>query len=163
MDDDGADLPFLLPDVLPGLAGVAGNVEAVADLDVAADIRLAGADIDHIRIGGGDGDGADGGDGLVVEDGLPVGAAVGRLPDTARRGGGVIGAGIAGYAAGAADAAARGGTERAKVDALEDRGAVLVVGRLLIVGEQGGRDRQGEEGEQEGPRTCRDARGAPTG
>ena len=42
-----ADLAFLLPDVLPGLAGVGGLVDAVAGRDVAADVGLAGADVDR--------------------------------------------------------------------------------------------------------------------
>src|SRR5262249_42947549 len=81
VDDAGADLALLLPVVLPGPAGVGGLVDAVAGRDVAADVGLAGADVDHVRVRRGDGQGADGRDRLVVEDRLPGEAAVGRLPD----------------------------------------------------------------------------------
>ncbi len=100
MHDHGADLPDLLPDVLPRFAGVGRFVDAVARLDVAANVRLAGADVDHVRVRRRDGEGADGRDRLVVEDRLPVDAAVGRFPDAAGRGGGVIGERIAGDPAG---------------------------------------------------------------
>ena len=46
-------------------------VDAVARRDVAADVGLAGADVDDVRVGRGDGDRADRGDRLVVEDRLP--------------------------------------------------------------------------------------------
>src|SRR5713101_1654572 len=45
MHDDPADLPLLLPDVFPGFAAVGGAVDAVAGLDVAANVRLARADV----------------------------------------------------------------------------------------------------------------------
>ena len=106
MDDDLADLPLLLPDVLPGLAAVGGLVDAVAGHDVAADVGLAGADVDDVGIGRRDGDGADGRGRLIVEDRLPGEAAVGRLPDAAGRRGRVVDHRIAGDAAGPADAAA---------------------------------------------------------
>src|SRR4029077_19370313 len=44
MEGHLADLPFLRPDVRPGLAGVERLVDPVAGADVAADVRLAGAD-----------------------------------------------------------------------------------------------------------------------
>src|SRR5262249_11241988 len=76
VDGHGADLALLLPDVLPGLTGIGGFVDAVARRHVAADVGLATADVDHVRVGRGDGDGADGGDRLVVEDRLPGDTAV---------------------------------------------------------------------------------------
>src|SRR5207245_2309219 len=53
------DLALLLPDVLPVLAAVGRFVDAVADGDVAADVGLAGADVDDVGVGGRDGDAAD--------------------------------------------------------------------------------------------------------
>src|SRR5262249_55876440 len=87
VDDELADLPGLPPDVLPGLAAVGALVEAVAGGDVAADVGLAGADVDDVRVGRGHGQGAGGGGGLVVEDRAPVDAAVVGLPDAAGGGG----------------------------------------------------------------------------
>jgi len=80
VDDQRADLTLLFPDVLPGLAGVQRLVDAVTRADVAADVGLAGAGVDHVGVGRGDGNGADRGNGLVVEDRLPVlvGAVVPR-------------------------------------------------------------------------------------
>ena len=44
---------------------------------------FAAADVDDVRIGRGDGEGADGAGRLVVEDRLPGAAGVGGLPDAA--------------------------------------------------------------------------------
>ncbi len=95
MHDHLADLPLLCPDVVPGLAGVDRLVDAVARPHVAADVRLPRADVDDVGIGRGDGDRADRGDRLVVEDGAPVDAAVDRLPDAPRGGSGVVDVGVA--------------------------------------------------------------------
>ena len=91
VDDHGPDLAFLLPDVRPGLAGVGRLVDAVARGHVAADVGLARADVDDVRVGRRHGDRADRRDRLVVEDRLPGEAAVARLPDAARGRGGVVG------------------------------------------------------------------------
>ena len=48
------------PTVGPGLAAVAGPVDAVAVRDVVADAGLAGAGVDHVRVGRRDRDRADG-------------------------------------------------------------------------------------------------------
>ena len=75
------------PDVLPGVAGVAAAVDAVAGEDVAANAGLAGADEDEVGVGFGDRDRADRGRGdLEVGDGVPVFAAVGGLPEAAAGG-----------------------------------------------------------------------------
>src|SRR5262249_8094666 len=47
----GADLGDLFPDVLPGLARVGALVDAVSRRHVSADIRLAAADVDDVRVG----------------------------------------------------------------------------------------------------------------
>ena len=69
--------------VRPALAAVGGLPDAVSDGDVRADERLAGAGPDDLRIGGRDGESADGVDRLVVEDGPPGEPGVLRLPDPA--------------------------------------------------------------------------------
>ncbi len=90
----------------PGLAGVHGLVDALAQRDVTADLALAGPGPDDVRIGGGDGERPDRLHRLAVEDRRPIGAAVGGLPDAARGGADVIGVGIAGDARGGGEAVA---------------------------------------------------------
>src|SRR5262249_42228316 len=96
VDGHRADLPDLLPDVLPRLAGVGALEDADAGRDVPADVRLAAADVDHVRVARGDGDGTDGGGGLVVKDRLPGEPAVGGLPDPAGGRGRVVRQRVAG-------------------------------------------------------------------
>src|SRR5436190_5557763 len=81
--------------VLPGLAGVGGLVHPVADRDMAADPRLTRPRPHDVRVRWSDGEGADRLHRLVVEDRLPVDAAVRRLPHATRRGARVIRAGVA--------------------------------------------------------------------
>src|SRR5881396_3900486 len=81
---------------LPGLPGVGGLVDAVADRDVTADPCLARAGPDDVGIGERDREGAERLHRLIVEDRLPVHAAVRRLPDPARRGADVVRARVAG-------------------------------------------------------------------
>src|SRR5262249_11813265 len=107
MDDHAADLSFLDPDVAPRLAGVGGFVDTVAGCNVAADVGLAAADVDHVAMARGPGNAADGGDGLVVEDRFPVAPTVRGFPDPAGRRRGVIGQRIAGNATGSRHAPAR--------------------------------------------------------
>src|SRR5262249_5325776 len=141
VDDQLADLAFLFPDVLPRLAAVRGLVDAVAGRHVAANVPLAGTDVDHGRVGGGHGDGSDGGDGLVVEDRLPGAAAVLGLPDAAGGGGRIVDQRIAGHTARAADSAARCGAEGAVLQVFEFRWAALV-----LVGVQGRSEEEPGEG-----------------
>ena len=58
--DRGDGQRLLEADVRPRLAGVGRLVDAVALDDVAAQLGLAHADVDDVRIRLGDGDGADG-------------------------------------------------------------------------------------------------------
>ena len=67
----------------PGLAGVGGFVDAVADRKIGPMQSLAAADINDVGIGRSNCDGADGLRGLVIEDGIPGAAVVVRLPDAA--------------------------------------------------------------------------------
>src|SRR5207249_11460578 len=69
---------FRSPDVLPGLPGVLGLVDAIAGGDVAADVGLAGTDVDHVGIGRRHDKGANGLHRLIVEDRPPVDPAVDR-------------------------------------------------------------------------------------
>ena len=144
---DRADLAVLLPDVLPGLAGVGGFVDAVAGLDVAADVGLAGADVDDVGIGRGDGEGADGLGGLVVEDRLPVDAAVAGFPDAARGNGGVIGERIAGHTHRTRHPAAGGWADAAIIDRLEFRRTAVRPFRLAV--REGFRKDENGQGEEE--------------
>ncbi len=82
--DSGNVLRRREPHVSPGLAAVGGLVDAVALLDVAAELGLARPDVDHVRVGLADLDGADRrGVDLAVRHRLPGRAAVGRLPQPA--------------------------------------------------------------------------------
>src|SRR5262249_28032522 len=121
IDGNRAGLPDRLPDVLPALAAVGGLEDAGAGGDVAADVRLAGADVDDVRVTGRDRDAADGAGGLVVEDGLPGVPGVGALPHPAGGGGRVVGQRVARHATRTTDAAAG---ERADQPVLH-RGEVL--------------------------------------
>src|SRR5205807_1562520 len=82
VDQHGPDLLAVAQaDVLPGLAAVGRFVHAVADRQVRPLQALAAADVNHVGVRRGDGQGADGAGRLVVEDGGPDAAVVGGLPD----------------------------------------------------------------------------------
>src|SRR5262249_12612465 len=84
VDEDGGNLLAVAQaDVLPRLAAVGRFVDAVAGGQVGPLQALAAADVEDVGVGGGDGQGADGAGGLVVEDRHPGAAGVGRLPDAA--------------------------------------------------------------------------------
>src|SRR5256884_440965 len=69
MNNDRTDVPGVFQaDVSPGLPGVGGFVDTVSERDVAADAGFAGADIDDVGIRIRHGDGADGRDGLLIEE-----------------------------------------------------------------------------------------------
>src|SRR6516162_5404960 len=54
MNDHRPDLPFLFPDVLPGLSSVNRLINAVADHHVAANVGFTRANVDHVGIRRGD-------------------------------------------------------------------------------------------------------------
>ena len=141
--DHRADLPFLLPDVRPGLAGVGRLVDAVAGRDVAADVGLAGADVDDVGIARRDRDRSDRRDRLVVEDGLPGRPAVGRLPDAARRGGGVVDQRVPRHARRARHASAGGGADVAVLERLECLRGFGLVGLRGVLRADGDHERRG--------------------
>ena len=70
-------------EIRPALSSVRGLIEAIPGREVGSNDPCARADVDHIRIGGRDADGADRPGTLVVEEGMPGGTVVGRPPDTA--------------------------------------------------------------------------------
>src|ERR1700733_11336909 len=70
-------------DVAPGDAAIAGFVHAIANGNIGAHVCFAGADVDRLRVGGSDGDCADGGGRLGVENGTPGPAGVLRFPHAA--------------------------------------------------------------------------------
>src|SRR2546421_7734936 len=76
---------FLKPHQFPGLARVRRFVDALAHRDVTANPGFAGAGPDYIWIRWRDGQRADRGDGLTIEDRFPMHSAVSRFPNTARR------------------------------------------------------------------------------
>ncbi len=116
---DLADLTLLVEHVLPAPAGVRGLVDAVAGLDVAANIGLPRADVDHVRIRGGDGDRSGREQRLVVEHRLPFVTAVDRLPDAALRGRRIKGQGVAGDAGDPGDPASDRRADRSELEEVE--------------------------------------------
>src|SRR5271156_1775538 len=134
IDDQAADgVGVAEADELPGGAGVDGFVDAVAADDVAAHTGFAGADVDDVGIGFRDGDGADGGRGVfcLVEDGLPVEAAVGGLPDSAGDCAEVISIGLADDAGYGYYAASTEGTDEA---VLEGFPGVFIFFFVVVIG-----------------------------
>ena len=85
MHDNASNTPgFIESHVLPCLAGVDGFIDAIAHkVGVADDPGLAGAGPYNFRIGGGNGERADGLHVLFVEDRDEASAAVGGLPYSA--------------------------------------------------------------------------------
>ena len=123
MDADPADeLAVLQADVLPAAPGIGRLVDAVAVGDVDADRRLAGAGVDHVGIGGRDGDRADRRAAHeAVGDAAPVHAAVVGLPDAAGAGAEVEHHLVDGIAGDGDDAAATRGTDAAPLERVETR------------------------------------------
>src|SRR5262249_58208891 len=87
MDNQCANLSVLLPNLFPALAAVSGLVDSVTGLDIVTNVGFARAHVDDVWIRWSNRQRADGGNRLVVEHGLPVVAAVSRLPDSTCRGG----------------------------------------------------------------------------
>src|SRR5882724_8644725 len=134
MDDDGADVASVLQaDVAPGLAGVAGTIDAIAERDVAADAGFTAADVNHIGIGFGDGDGADGRGGLLLEEGIPGVARVGGFPNASGDGAKIESVGLAGHAGYGNGASAAEGADEAPLYAVVCFG-VDGIGGLLGIG-----------------------------
>src|SRR5690348_11969899 len=84
--------------LLPRTPRVRGLVDAIADRDVAANPWLTGSRPDDVVIRRRDGQGADGGDILIVEDRRPVNPRIDGLPNSAGCRTGVVDVRIAGHA-----------------------------------------------------------------
>ena len=86
MDDDAADVVGLLEaQMRPGGAAIHRLVDAIAPGGALAIVGLAGAHVEDGGVGRREREVADGGVGLIVEDGLPGDAAVDGLEDAAAR------------------------------------------------------------------------------
>ncbi len=121
VDADLADVAGALqPEVAPGAAGVGGAVDAVAVGDVAADGRFAHRGVDDVRIGGAEGQPADG---CALEEAVgdvfPILAAVGGLPDSAAGRAEVKNSDTRGVSGDGDDAAAAVGTDQAPLEPVE--------------------------------------------
>src|SRR5258708_3195211 len=82
IDEDGGDLLRVAQaEMLPGLAAVAGFVNAVAGREIWALETFAAPDVQNIGVGWRDGNRADRAGRLVVENGLPRVAGVGCPPN----------------------------------------------------------------------------------
>ena len=121
MDADAGDVAGVAEaEVGPCLAAVDGAVDAVAVADVAADLGLAHAGVDHVGVGLGGGDGPDcGGVEEAVRDVFPVGAAVRGLPDATGAGAEVEDAGVGNVASYGDGAAAAMGTDETPFHSVE--------------------------------------------
>ncbi len=129
-------------DAAPGLAGVGGLVHAVAVGIFRADVGLAGADVDDVGVGGGNGDGADGLHRLGVEDRVPGAAGVVGLPHPAAHRAEVEGVGLAGHARHRDGTAAAHGADVAPVQAGQQ-------GRGELRGLRRGGEGEGEQREEQ--------------
>ena len=69
--------------VRPAFAAIGGLIHAVAVGNGRTHVRLTTAHIDDLRIGGGDGDGTDGRDGLRIKNRIPGAAGIIRAPHAA--------------------------------------------------------------------------------
>ena len=118
--------PSRRPRCVQVLPRVGGLVDAVAVGEIGPLQALAAADVDDVRVGRRDGEGADGAGRLVVEDRLPGAAVVGGLPDAAVVDADVEDVGLAGHAGGADGAAAAERADHAPAQAgVERRGEGL--------------------------------------
>ena len=143
MDGEPGNAPGLLqPHERPGPPRVGGLVGPLPHGDVAADLPLAGARPDDVGIGHGHAQRTDRLNRLVVEDGVPVHAAVGGLVDAPGGRPEVVGVRVARDAGGRGEAVALG------PDVAPLKVGVALGGRRLLG--DGGRGREQSEDEEEG-------------
>src|SRR5437899_730409 len=99
MDDDSADVTRVFQsNVIPCFAGIVRAIDAIAERDVTANAGFAGANIDDVGIGIGDGNGPNGGGALFLEEGIPGNATIHRFPNAACDSAKIISVGLAGHA-----------------------------------------------------------------
>ncbi len=161
VDHDAGDRARALqPDVLPGLAAVLGEVDAVAPGRAVAIVALAAADPDRLRIRRRHGDGADRSDRFFLEDPGEGPAVVGRLRDAAAREPHVEDVGVRGIEGDLGDAPAhhrrpdRAGLQGLQAGLVEARGGGRGrCGRLLGHGEDDGGE-QAQHRQDDPPHQC---------
>src|SRR5207253_3021333 len=145
MNNDRTDVPGVFQaDVSPGLPGVGGFVDTVSERDVAADAGFAGADIDDVGIRIRHGDGADGRDGLLIEERIPADAAIGGFPDASAGRAKVVGVRLARHPGHRQHAAA---TERPNKTPLHTAIGFRI--NLLRIRNESGQQQHPERGQQE--------------
>ena len=124
-----ADLPRVTkPGVPPGFSGVGRHVQAVARRRVAPDASLAGADVDDVGIGGGDGDSTDRACGqVVVCNRCPGHTGIDRLPHAATRGAHVVNEPLIRHTGHRHHASTSVGTDGSPLEGVEQLGVVAVL------------------------------------
>jgi hypothetical protein len=151
MDHDPADVVRLgQADVGPRLSAVRGLVDAVAPVAAARVVRLAGAQVEDVRVGARDVEVPDREDALVVEEHLERLPVVLGLPEVARGRGHVENLGLAGGHRDVDEATTLPG----RADAAVVEGAQLVLREHLSrrgTGNERNERRHGREGSEERP------------
>ena len=144
-------------DEAPGAAAVGGAVGAHARGNVAADARRAGAEVDHVRVGGRHRHGADAaGIDLAVGEVHPALAGVGAAPQAAAGAAEVEGVRLAWHAGGGGGTAAAVGPDHAVVQALQQGGVDQDV-RVVAAGRRrrGARDSDRRQQHEQRQQQCR--------
>ncbi len=162
VDPQLADLAAVAqPDVGPALPCVGGLVDAVARRGVATNARLAGANVDDVGVGGGDGDTADRpGAEVLVGDRLPRHPAIHGLPNAAAGGAHVVHVGLARHPGHRGDPAAAVGTDRTPLQRIEQLLVVALATRRVHVHPCGGCDER--KAEQQTTQASRGSHGRPS-
>src|SRR6266700_2455203 len=133
MDDELADVTRVFQaEVVPGLAAVVGTINTIAEGNVAANAGFAGTDINYVGIGVRDGDAADGGSGLLIEEGIPGNAAIRGSPNAAGDGAKIVSIRLAGHARDSEGAATAAGADEAPFHAAVGLGVDGSGGRRAV-------------------------------
>src|SRR5580700_3934752 len=127
-DDNSANPPSLLqPHIRPCLTRIGGLIDSISyDVAIADDPSLAGSSPHHTGIRRSDGKRPNGRNRLLVKNGRPAVAAVGRFPNSSRGSSGIVGAGIPRHSSDGRDAVSHPRPNKAK-----SKLAVLLCVRLL--------------------------------
>src|SRR5580700_526943 len=115
-DDNSADPPSLLqPHIRPCLTRIGGLIDSISyHVTIADHPSLAGSRPHDTGIRRCDGQRPNGRNRLLIENGRPAIAAVGRFPDPARGSSGVVSAWISGYSSDGRDAVSHSRPNKAK-------------------------------------------------
>ncbi len=139
MDNDGTDVASVFQsNVVPGFAAIVRAVDTVAKGNVAANAGFATAHIDHIGIGIGDSNGANGRGGLLLEERIPSVASVSGFPNASADSTKIESVGLAGDACDSQRASATEGADEAPfhaavsfgIDRIDDRRNVTRLSRF---------------------------------